>query len=200
MNPTLRGGSSMFEVVRAIHEAIRTESTLIFVLTIAGFFAVLGGGAAWIVDKGYKNTLKERQQIEQRKPEQSRKVGISLGDNVKGNTFGQVEIYGADIAIELKGSAQDNKFGTVVTSPSPSGVDPISQWRLKVARDAGNPAMVQEDLNWLRQQLTPRWNALSSGDRKRKRADFDEVEKKLMEVASDKGKLMSRLSQVTSTK
>jgi hypothetical protein len=51
----------MFETVRAIHEALRTESTLAFVLFMAMVFAVLNGGVAWLVDRGYKNSLVEAQ-------------------------------------------------------------------------------------------------------------------------------------------
>lgn len=53
----MKRGSLMFELVRAIHEALGIESTWAFVLVIAAIFAFLSGGAAWIVDKGYKNSL-----------------------------------------------------------------------------------------------------------------------------------------------
>lgn len=46
----------MFEIVEAIHKAIRTESTMAFVLLISLCFACGGGVLAWIVDKGYKNS------------------------------------------------------------------------------------------------------------------------------------------------
>src|SRR5438876_11915650 len=52
----------MFEIVRAIHEALHTESTLVFVLSISTVFAVLGGSVAWVVDSGYKNSRHEQEQ------------------------------------------------------------------------------------------------------------------------------------------
>ena len=55
----------MFDTVKAIHEAIRTESTLAFVLVIASAFALIGGTVAWIVDRGYKTAVEESQ-IERR--------------------------------------------------------------------------------------------------------------------------------------
>ncbi len=136
-----------------------------------------------IKDKYEEHHPKQVEQINEEPP----RIGISLGDNVKDNTFKHVETYGFDKAVELKGNAQGNKFGTVIAVS-----DPISQWREMIIRDAGNPSNVQEDLNWLRQQLVPRWNTLSSGDRKRKKQEFDQVEKKLMEVASDKDKTLTR--------
>lgn len=47
----------MFEIVKAIHEALHTESTWAFVLTVAIAGGLLFGGVAWIVDKGYRNAL-----------------------------------------------------------------------------------------------------------------------------------------------
>jgi hypothetical protein len=49
----------MFEIVKAIHEALHTQSTWAFVLIVALIFGSISGGLAWIVDQGYKNTLKE---------------------------------------------------------------------------------------------------------------------------------------------
>jgi hypothetical protein len=49
----------MFEIVKAIHDAIRTESTLAFVLVIAALFAFLGGSTAWVVDTAYKRSQGE---------------------------------------------------------------------------------------------------------------------------------------------
>ena len=46
----------MWETIRAIHEALGIESTWAFVLIVACVFAFLSGSAAWIVDKGYKNS------------------------------------------------------------------------------------------------------------------------------------------------
>ncbi len=46
----------MFEIVEAIHKAIGTESTLVFVLVISVLFGAGGGGMAWLVDRGYKNS------------------------------------------------------------------------------------------------------------------------------------------------
>jgi hypothetical protein len=46
----------MFEIVEAIHRALKTESTFAFVLVIAGVFAVGGGILGWLVDAGYKNS------------------------------------------------------------------------------------------------------------------------------------------------
>jgi len=57
-----RGGRFMFLIVEAIHKALRTESTLVFVLVIAGVFAVGGGAVAWLVDKGYKNSPEYREE------------------------------------------------------------------------------------------------------------------------------------------
>jgi len=47
----------MFEAVKAIHAALRTESTWAFVLFIAVVSAVIGGSVAWLVDRAYKNSL-----------------------------------------------------------------------------------------------------------------------------------------------
>jgi len=46
----------MFEIVDGIHKAFRIESTWAFVLLIAVGFGIFGGGLAWIVDKGYRNS------------------------------------------------------------------------------------------------------------------------------------------------
>ncbi len=42
----------MFETVKAIHEALHTQSTLVFVLFVAMLFAVMSGGSRgwWTVD------------------------------------------------------------------------------------------------------------------------------------------------------
>ena len=53
----------MFEIVRAIREALGVESTLGFVAIMALAFAFLGAGAGWIVDRAYKNTS-ARQQVQ----------------------------------------------------------------------------------------------------------------------------------------
>jgi hypothetical protein len=55
----------MFETARSIHAALGTDSTLVFVLVVALGFAVVGGGVAWLVDKGYKNEKAERQSTSQ---------------------------------------------------------------------------------------------------------------------------------------
>jgi hypothetical protein len=49
----------MFEIVKAIHEALHTQSTWAFVLIVALIFGSTSGGLAWVVDQGYKNTLRE---------------------------------------------------------------------------------------------------------------------------------------------
>lgn len=55
----------MFAIVKAIHEALHTESTLAFVLAIAIVGGIVLGGVAWIVDKGYRNTVAERTEHQQ---------------------------------------------------------------------------------------------------------------------------------------
>jgi hypothetical protein len=55
----------MFDIVKAIHEALHTESTWAFVLTVAIAGGLLCGGVAWIVDKGYRNALAERSEHQQ---------------------------------------------------------------------------------------------------------------------------------------
>jgi hypothetical protein len=52
----------MFEIVEAIHKVLKTESTPVFVMVIAGLFAAGGGAAAWIVDQGYKNSAEYREE------------------------------------------------------------------------------------------------------------------------------------------
>jgi hypothetical protein len=49
----------VFEMVKAIHEALGIESTWAFVLVIAGIFAFLSGSTAWIIDTGYKRSIHE---------------------------------------------------------------------------------------------------------------------------------------------
>jgi hypothetical protein len=49
----------MFEIVRAIHQALHTESTWIFVIVISLASGLVGGGTAWIVDRQYKNSLRD---------------------------------------------------------------------------------------------------------------------------------------------
>ena len=49
----------MFEMAKAIHEALHIQSTWAFVTVIALTFAFLSGSVAWLVDKGYKNSLME---------------------------------------------------------------------------------------------------------------------------------------------
>ena len=51
----------MFEIAKAIHEAIHTESTLAFVLLVSLVGGALSGSTAWLVDRGYKNALEESQ-------------------------------------------------------------------------------------------------------------------------------------------
>ena len=51
----------MFEIVEAIHKALRIESTWAFVLVIALGTGGIGGVVAWIVDKGYKNSAEYKQ-------------------------------------------------------------------------------------------------------------------------------------------
>ena len=53
----------MFEMVKAIHEALHIESTWGFVLIVAAAFALMSGGVAWVVDKVYKNSIKESSPI-----------------------------------------------------------------------------------------------------------------------------------------
>jgi len=52
----------MFEMVKAIHEALHIESTWAFVTVIAVVFAIMSGSVAWVVDKGYKNSPEYRDQ------------------------------------------------------------------------------------------------------------------------------------------
>jgi hypothetical protein len=52
----------MFEFVEAVHKALKTESTIAFVLVIAGVFAVGGGALAWVVDQGYKNSAEYKKE------------------------------------------------------------------------------------------------------------------------------------------
>lgn len=59
----------MFEIVRAIHEAIRSESTWAFVLVISTSFALTSGVVAYIVDRGYKNKAQEIQEEQERRTE-----------------------------------------------------------------------------------------------------------------------------------
>ena len=49
----------MFEMVKAIHEALHIESTWAFVVVIAAAFALMSGSVAWVVDQGYKNSVRE---------------------------------------------------------------------------------------------------------------------------------------------
>ena len=55
----------MFEIVEAIHKALRIESTWAFVLVIAFGSFMVGGFFAWVVDEGYKNSseYKESHQL-----------------------------------------------------------------------------------------------------------------------------------------
>jgi hypothetical protein len=53
----------MFETVRAIHEALRTESTWAFVGAVVFAFAAVGGILAILVDKAYKNNLEEHRPV-----------------------------------------------------------------------------------------------------------------------------------------
>jgi hypothetical protein len=46
----------MWEIIGAIHKALKIESTWGFVAVIALIGALLGGAAAWIIDVGYKNS------------------------------------------------------------------------------------------------------------------------------------------------
>ena len=51
----------MFEIVAAVHKALKIESTWAFVLLIALGTGAIGGFCAWIIDKGYKNSAEYRQ-------------------------------------------------------------------------------------------------------------------------------------------
>lgn len=46
----------MWDIVEGLHKALRIESTWAFVLVVAGGSALIGGGIAWIIDAGYKNS------------------------------------------------------------------------------------------------------------------------------------------------
>jgi len=46
----------MWDIIGAIHKALRIESTWAFVGLIALVAAILGGAAAWVIDMGYKNS------------------------------------------------------------------------------------------------------------------------------------------------
>ncbi len=50
----------MFEIVEAIHKALHTQSTLVFVFVCFLVVGSAGGGVAWLIDIGYKNELRER--------------------------------------------------------------------------------------------------------------------------------------------
>ena len=45
----------MWDIVEGLHKALRIESTWAFVLVVAGGW-LIGGGIAWIIDAGYKNS------------------------------------------------------------------------------------------------------------------------------------------------
>jgi len=66
----------LLELVKLIHEALHTHSTVAFVLFVGSVFFVVGGGAAWIVDSSYKNSLAAAQ-VERRLTEWQRVKLIS---------------------------------------------------------------------------------------------------------------------------
>jgi hypothetical protein len=47
----------MFEFAKLIHEALGIESTWAVVMVTALIFALVGGGAGWLVDSQYKHAL-----------------------------------------------------------------------------------------------------------------------------------------------
>jgi len=59
----------MFELVRALREGLGIDSTVGFVLTIGCFFGVVGAGAAWLVDRAYKNSSATQAQSAPRGPD-----------------------------------------------------------------------------------------------------------------------------------
>ena len=56
----MRKGEFMFEIVKTLHEVFRVESTWAFVLVISMTFGTIGGFFAWIIDRSYKNSVKEQ--------------------------------------------------------------------------------------------------------------------------------------------
>lgn len=89
----------MFDIVKAIHEALHTESTWIFVICIALGMGIAGGGLAWLIDRGYKNAQKERRVSARTEAEPTRRdLYVKLSRQKTDND----QIYSAEWFIQLK--------------------------------------------------------------------------------------------------
>jgi hypothetical protein len=94
----------MFEIVRAIHEALGTESTFVFVLVVVLVFGSLSGGAAYIVDKGYKNARTGERQSHERHLTSQQVVGLTqMADNFPKKAFLYVRVPTNDVEAQNYG-------------------------------------------------------------------------------------------------
>jgi hypothetical protein len=147
----------MFEIVRAIHQALHTESTLVFVLVVAGVFAVLSGGTAYLVDEGYKNTQTVERQTHQRHLTTEQVVGIeAMADNFPKDALLYVRIPTDDIEAQNYGKEIWAAFGGKVKGSlvSVSGADNPNDG-LSVAaglksQSSGNNAAILIEVTFIR--------------------------------------------------
>lgn len=111
MRHFVRGGF-VFDIVEAIHKALRIESTWVFVLFIALGCGVVGGFLAWIIDTGYKNSPEYR--TEHQKTE--------------GQTTVQAAVQTTESKSQTESSQEDKNKNTKsskvhVKNGNPSGTD-----------------------------------------------------------------------------
>jgi len=52
----------MWDIIGAIHKALKIESTWAFVSGVAFICAILGGAAAWVIDVGYRNSAEYKEE------------------------------------------------------------------------------------------------------------------------------------------
>lgn len=108
----VRRHSFVFEIVRAIHEALGTDSTLAFVLVVVLLFGTLSGGAAYLVDRGYKNARTTERMALERHLTADQLIGVGkMADNFPKDAFLYVRVPTNDIEAQNYGKEIWTAFG-----------------------------------------------------------------------------------------
>jgi hypothetical protein len=115
----------VFEIVRAIHEALGTDSTLVFVLVVILVFGTLSGGAAYLVHRGYKNSRSTEKLAFERHLTPGQIVGLTdMAANFPKTAFLYVRIPTSDLEAqaygkEIWGAVSDKVQGSLVYGSGP---------------------------------------------------------------------------------
>jgi hypothetical protein len=120
---------------------------------------------------------------------------ITLADS-HDNTFNDNAVLGG--GLELKNSNKNTFNRSIFSSapPTPASYADIDEWRRNVTRDAGDPAKVKADFDWMRQKLEVTWSLLSPAERDVSVNKFDKIEGDVMRVAADKQQVLLILPHI----